>query len=204
MRRLWISIVVASAGGGLAHAETIVPVESVEKIGEICGALQRPLERQADAKDALAQAQRRALMNTRFRLDVPWGGFTVAEWVEEEKAIHLATGKPFRTFDHRLALFDVGWDDIELEAVEGQIEALKVALAKGMLTLTLLFKLAEEEGTPCVRSQATPYALSIDLLGAELHSGGKVLARGTRNGLDPIPAGQGDTAAAPAKEGESH
>ena len=181
-----------------AAAGDAVPLTSEARVAEICKALQ-PTERQVFAGNATAKAlaktaydkEHDALKKTVFLLELPWGGFTVAEYNDAEKEVTLSTERPFRAFNGALALFDAGREDIELEAVESEIETLKAGLAKGNLTLALLFKPAEEEGAPCVASKAKSYAFAIDLLGVELRAGGKAVARSTKDDLQPLPTAQG-------------
>jgi hypothetical protein len=191
------SLLVALPAAALASGEE-VPLVTEAKVRELCKALQ-PVERQVFAGNAGARAQAKTafekdhdrLRKTRFVLELPWGGFTVGEWDDAEKVIHLSTERPFRAFNGILTVFDAGRDDIELEAVPDELETLKTGLAKGTLTLALLFKPAEEEGTSCVASKAKTYALSIDLLGAELRFQGRPVARSNRDDLSPMPSSHG-------------
>ena len=181
-----------------AAASEPVPLLSEQKVAEICRALQ-PTERQVFAGNAAAKAQAKAayekeleqLRKMVFMLELSWGGFSVAEYDAAEKAVTLSTERPFRAFSGALALFDAGREDIELEVVESEVEALKAGLAKGTLSLALLFKPAEEEGAPCVVSKAKSYAFSVDLFGAELRASGKAVARSTGDDLQPLPSAQG-------------
>ncbi|MGC4115455.1 MAG: hypothetical protein QM765_12795 [Myxococcales bacterium] len=181
-----------------AVAGEMVPLVSEAKLAELCAALQ-PAERQVFNGTATAKAQSKAayekqheqLKKTTFVLELAWGGFTIGEWDEAEKTVTLATEKPFRAFSGSLALFDAGREDIELEAVEAELATLKAGLAKGTLSLALMFKPAEEEGAPCVVSKAKSYAFSIDLMGAELRANGKPVARSTKDDLQPLPTAHG-------------
>lgn len=181
-----------------ALAGDMVPLVSEAKIAEICKGLQPP-ERQVfpgplaarSAARTAYETEHKQLRKTHFLIELVWGGFTVAEFDDVEKVVTLATEKPFRAFKGQLALFDAGRDDIELDAVEGELEALKTGLAKGTLSLVLHFKPAEEEGTPCVVSKAKSYAFSVDLLGVELRDGARTVARSLRDDLSPLPNAQG-------------
>ncbi|HEY3446948.1 MAG TPA: hypothetical protein VGK67_11320 [Myxococcales bacterium] len=196
MRGLVMTLVFLLSAPALAGE--MVPLVSEGKLAELCSALQ-PAERQVFTGSATAKSQAKAsfekehdrLKKTVFLLELTWGGFTVGEWDEAEKTVTLATEKPFRAFNGALALFDAGREDIELEAVESEIEALKAGLAKGTLSLALMFKPAEEEGAPCVVSKAKSYAFSIDLVGAELRANGKAVARSTKDDLQPLPTAHG-------------
>jgi hypothetical protein len=182
----------------LASAGEPVSALREARVAGLCAGLQ-PVERQVFAGNAAAKGQAKAAFEKEqeslrkgiLSLELAWNGFTIGEWDESEKVVHLSTEHPFRAFAGTLILFDAGRDDIELEAVDGEVETLKAGLAKGTLSLSLLFKPSEEEGAPCVASKAKTYVLSIDLLGAELRAQGKVVARSTRDDLQPIPSAQG-------------
>lgn len=181
-----------------ALADEAVPLSSEAKLAELCAALQ-PVERQAFTGSATAKSQAKAafekqqdqLKKTTFVIDLLWGGFTIGEWNEEDKTVSLATEKPFRAFNGALALFDPGREDIELEAVASEVGALKAGMAKGTLSLALMFRPAEEEGSPCVVSKAKSYAFSVDLLGAELRANGKPVARSTGEDMQTMPSAHG-------------
>ncbi|MBI5545107.1 MAG: hypothetical protein HY901_14550 [Deltaproteobacteria bacterium] len=195
---LVLPLLAAALGASPAADFEIVPLASEARVREVCAGLQ-PVERQVFGGNAAARGQAKAafekeqerLQKTSFSLELGWAGFSVGEWDESEKVVRLTTERPFRAYAGALTLFDAGRDDIELEAVEGEVEALKAGLAKGTLSLLLLFKPAEEEGTACVISKAKTYAFAVDLLGAELRAGDKALARSTRDDLQPIPSAQG-------------
>jgi len=181
-----------------AFGSEVVPLTAEAKIAEVCKALQ-PTERQNFPGNVAAKAQAKtafekeqdSLKHTHFSLELPWGSFTVAEWDETDKVVRLSTERPFRAFKGALTLFDAGRDEIELDALEGELEPLKAGLAKGTLSLTVVFKPAEEEGTACVVSKAKTYAFSADLLSLELREKGKTLARSVRDGLQALPSAQG-------------
>jgi hypothetical protein len=194
MRALVVTLAFLLSAPALAGGEA-VPLASEEKLAELCAALQ-PAERQTFTGTAAAKSQARTafvkeherLRKTVFLLELTWGGFTVGEWDEAERTVTLATEKPFRAFNGSLALFDAGREDIELEAVESELEALRAGLAKGTLSLALMFTPAEEEGSPCVVSKAKSYAFSVDLVGAELRANGKAVARSTGTTCSRCPA----------------
>jgi hypothetical protein len=109
-----------------------------------------------------------------------------------EKVVRLSTERPFRAFKGALTLFDAGRDEIELDAVDSEMAALQAGLAKGTLSLTVVFKPAEEEGTACVISKAKTYAFSADLLGLELRTkDNRIVARSLRDELQALPSTQG-------------
>ena len=193
-----LALAILSVARG-ASADDLEVLASEARVGELCRALQ-PVERQTfKGPGAAAKAKAKAdyqktqdqLKRRQFLLELTWGGFTVAEYDDAEKVVTLSTERPFRAFHGALALFDAGREDLLLDAVESELDALKAGLAKGTLSLVLLFKAAEEEGAPCVVSKAKSYAFAIDLLGVELRAGGKTVAQSTRDDLQPVPSSQG-------------
>ncbi len=190
MRRQTVAAAVAVAGllaGQGAWAEP-AELKTAEAVQQLCEGL-RPPERLQFSPDKPQgrgeyERARQQLLKAEYQVELPWGAFTVAEWDPEQKVVLLSTERPFRTLDGALTLFDADRDEIELEALEGEGEALKAGLAQGTLTLQLVFRPAEEEGSPCVIGKAKTYALAADFVSAQLRLKGKPLAEAVKEGFE--------------------
>jgi hypothetical protein len=178
-----------------------VSIKSEAQIRELCLGL-RPAERMVFPGDHAAQAKARAefeekrerLLQTDYLLEIPGSAFAAGDWDALEKVVTLSTERPFRAFGGAVNLFDANREEIEFEAVDEAVDALKKGMALRTLVLAVVFRLADEEGSPCVMGKAKTYAIAVDLVSAELREQGHLLARATRDGFVPTtPAARDGT-----------
>ena len=175
-----------------------VTLDSEARVKEICLAL-RPSERMTFAGGPGAQVvargeferHRDALRKSEFFIELPWSAFKVAEWDPAEHEVRISTERPFRAFKGALTFFDADRDVIELDSLESSEDELKAGLAKGQLTLAMVFRPSEDEASPCTASKAPSYTFSVDLVSAELRLNGKPLARAQNDGFVPLPSSDG-------------
>jgi hypothetical protein len=181
-----------------AVAGEVVPILGVAQVHELCMAL-RPVERVVFKGTPAAQSKAREeyerelerWRKTEFSLELSWSGFAIAQWDAPHRVVTLSTERPFRTFQGAFTFFDAGRDELELDVAEKDVEAFQANLDKNALTLALLFRPAEEEGSACVMSRTKRYALAVDLVGAELRAQGKTVARAEGDGWQPVPVARG-------------
>jgi hypothetical protein len=192
MARLPLAAMAAGLLSATATGAEPAALKGEADVRNLCLGL-RPLERVTFAGHPAQRAQakqdfekeRERLLQTEFAVELPWGGFTVSEWDPAEKVATVAAERPFRAAGGALVFFDPDRDAIDLGALEGAEDALQTALAKGQVSLAVTFRLAEEEGSPCVSGKAKTYTLAVDLISAELRMAGKALARALGEGFEP-------------------
>lgn len=191
---LLLAGVAATAFAGSSRgAEPAKALTSPESVRGLCETL-RPVERvdfsaagQDTAKARAAyESARESARQTSFTAELPWSGYAVSEWDAKAGQVTLSTERPFRALSGALNLVDADRDEVVLQLLPEQKEALAAGLSKGTLSLLLTFRPAEADDNPCVTGKAGTYTMLVDLLTAELRAAGEAVARASGDGFLPV------------------